>query len=94
MMNKLLLALVLSCSIACATPVQFRYERDLIQMFDNPKEHYIEEREAMADCVLAWMRQLLHDHATGRVKISKEDEEYMFRMSIMACGILNWREIN
>lgn len=91
--KALFLPLILTISCAFAAPtIQFRYERDLLDMYCHPTHHSTTEKQAMAQCVNRWVLDLINEYVDGNIDLSPEDQEYIMRIATMNCDVLNWRE--
>ena len=83
------LPLFLTISVLAAPSIQFRYERDLIEMYKYPRSFSRHEKNLMAECVTRWITDIAQEMANNKRQLSKEDHEYLYRLSMMACDILN-----
>ncbi len=89
-LKKLLLPLLFITTYAHAQ-ISFQYEKDLIEMYDHTEKYARWEREMLADIVVSWLSNIARDHLTGRIELTQKDKDYVERISIMTCEVLNWR---
>ena len=89
--KALFLPLILTTSLAFGSGLRYKYEHELIFMFDHATELSADVKSQMFDQVSLWIKCVLDRHATGRLKLDREDEEYLERISYVACNIMNVR---
>ena len=85
-MKRVLLSLLLVTSVAFAH-LEYRYERDLIEVFEDMDNYSFEEKCAITNDALKWLKTIVDENATGRRKISRKDKEYIERISWMLVNI-------
>ena len=89
--KALFLPLILTTSLAFGSGLRYAHENELIFMFDHATEFSADVKNKMVDEVALWIKIVLDRHATGRLKLDKEDEEYIGRIAYLACGVMNAR---
>ena len=82
-MKKLLLSLLLCTSIAFGF-VEFRYERDMLFMYDAPQDYTAVEKQRIIEQVSRWIQELGNDYAHGRIQLTRRDVEYIERIIFIA----------
>ena len=88
MIKKLALSLLLISSTALAH-LEYRYERDLIEVFEDMDNYSFEEKCAITNDALKWLKTIIDENATGRRTVTKKDEKYLQRISWMVATIYN-----
>lgn len=88
-MKTILLGILTICSLQATRNIEFRYERDLIDMFDHKLDYGFDERAIMLHTVNNWLNYINREVIAGRLQLSEEDNIYLVRIACMVCDINN-----